>query len=87
MRPEGLSQLKTPSHPIENRNRNLLVCSAMPQSTATPRTPRLILSWQLNRKRMKCAWHEKCMKTGEKYIYIYKNVARIPRNISLYTGY
>ena len=73
-----IKAMKNPNDPIENRTRILPACSAVPQSTATPRTPHLIL-WQLNRRRggggargTKIAWKWET----------YKNAAGIPRNIS-----
>jgi hypothetical protein len=41
MRPEGLS-LKNSSDSIGNRTRDLPVCSAVPQATGPPRTPKYL---------------------------------------------
>jgi hypothetical protein len=37
--PEGLSQCKISKHPIGNRTRNLMACSAVPQPTTVLHTP------------------------------------------------
>ena len=43
VRPEGLCQWKNSNDTIGNRTRDLLTCSAVPQPTAPPRSPGLLL--------------------------------------------